>query len=150
MSKVLSVPQWAGFAGLAEVPAGQGPRLVNDITSIVMVRRLLATGLGPKMTEFHRRTSNGTVTVSGISVSDHEAWTRSRPWASYLAACGTSERGKIMHIVGDADYASVLYKRYSASRWCHQMTFVCWLKRRQRLKDRHSPRKSRRGGSSTS
>ena len=99
------------------------------------------------MTEFHRRTSDGTVTVSGISVSDHEAWTQSTPWAEYLAAFTVTEReqrkSEAMRIVGCAKYVTRLYDRYCESRWRFQMTFEKWLKRRQRLKDRHTPRKSR-------
>jgi hypothetical protein len=52
-----------------------------------------------------------------------------------------------MSIVRDAGYVTLLYDKYCTSRWRFQMTFEKWLKRRQRLKDRHSPRNSRRARS---
>jgi len=86
----------------------------------------------------------------GVQLQDHEAWTQATPWAAYLAALPESERDKrqaeAVRIVGDAVYTTFLYDRYCASRWRFQMTFEKWLKRRQRLKDRHTPRPRRAKG----
>jgi hypothetical protein len=132
--RVVSVPQWAGRAGLAD-----------DGKSIAAARSLIAQGLGPIITKIQRPTT----TVQGVRLSDHDAWAQANAWAAYLASLPASEReqyrSQAMRIVGDAAYTARLFERYSTSRWRFHMTFERWLKRRQRLKDRHSPRT--KGGS---
>jgi hypothetical protein len=126
--RTLSVPQWAVKANLAD-----------DGRSISAARGLIATGQGPKVVSDGRR--------EGIRILDHEAWAQATPWAAYLAALPASERDKqqaaAVKIVGDAVYTTTLYDRYCASRLRFQMTFEKWLKRRQRLKDRRTPRPRR-------
>jgi hypothetical protein len=123
--RTVSIPQWANKASLAD-----------DGRSIAAARRLIATGQGPKVVREGQR--------EGIRIPDHEAWAKATPWAAYLAALPASERDErkahALRIVGDAAYTTLLYERYCASRWKFQMTFEKWLKRRQRLKDRHTPR----------
>jgi hypothetical protein len=129
--RTISIPQWAHKTGLAD-----------DGRSIATARGLIATGQGPEVVSDGRR--------EGIRIQDHEAWTQATPWAAYLAALPESERDKrqaeAVRIVGDAVYTTFLYDRYCASRWRFQMTFEKWLKRRQRLKDRHTPRPRRAKG----
>jgi hypothetical protein len=126
--RTLSLPQWANKVGMAD-----------DGRSIATARGLIATGQGPKVVREGRR--------EGIRIHDHEAWAQATPWAAYLAALPESERDKrkaqALRIVGDAVYTTFLYDRYCASRWRFQMTFEKWVKRRQRLKDRHTPRSRR-------
>jgi hypothetical protein len=126
--RIVSIPQWANTTGLAD-----------DGRSIAAARGLIATGQGPKVVRDGRR--------DGIRIRDHEAWAKATPWAAYLAALTASDRderkAQALRIVGDATYTTLLYDRYCASRWRFQMTFEHWLKRRQRLKDRHTPRSRR-------
>jgi hypothetical protein len=122
--RIVSIPQWANITGLAD-----------DGRSIAVARGLLAQGQGPKVVREGRR--------EGIRIHDHEAWAQSKPWAKYVADLAAAERDTIVNFVGDAAYAAKLYDRYCASRWQHQMSFEKWLKRRQRLKDKHTPRPRR-------
>jgi hypothetical protein len=123
--RIVSIPQWANKAGLAD-----------DGRSIAAARGLIATGQGPKVVRAGQR--------EGVRIQDHETWAQATPWAAYLAALPESERdhrrAKALRIVGDAVYTTTLFDKYRASRWRFQMTFEKWLKRRQRLKDRHTPR----------
>lgn len=125
----LSIPQWARIAGLAD-----------DGKSIATARKLITTADGPVTTKIRR--------IPRVKVADHEAWAQATAWAAYLASLVPFEREKrqsqAMRIVGDAAYTARLYDRYCASRWRTLMTFERWLKRRQRLKDRHTPRKTRK------
>jgi hypothetical protein len=72
---MMSVPQWAGLAGLAD-----------DILSLAVARKLLAKGEGPKIERDGRR--------DGIRFSNHAKWARSKPWAKYLTASAAAEREK--------------------------------------------------------
>jgi hypothetical protein len=131
--RVVSVPQWAERAGLAD-----------DGKSLAAARGLIARGQGPKVVRDGQR--------DGVQLQDHETWAQATPWAGYLAALTASERDKrkaqALSIVGDAAYTTFLYDKYCASRWRFQMTFEKWLKRRQRLKDQHTPcpRGANKGG----
>jgi hypothetical protein len=128
---VVSIPQWAHRAGLAD-----------DGGSIATARGLIAKGQGPYVIRDGKR--------EGVPLQNHEAWVKGNAWAQYLATLTASERDKqqsqTMRIVGDEAYVTLLYGRYCTSRWRFQMTFEKWLKRRQRLKDRHSPRPRSKGG----
>jgi hypothetical protein len=80
---VVSVPQWAGLAGLAD-----------DGMSIATARKLIADGTGPEVVEIKRQTRNGPVAVEGVRLRDHKRWARSKPWAKYLTASAAAERDK--------------------------------------------------------
>jgi hypothetical protein len=126
--RIVSIPQWANVAGLAD-----------DGRSIAAARGLLAKGQGPQVVREGQR--------DGVQLQDHETWMQATPWAKYLASLPASERdqrkAQALSIIGDAIYTTRLYDRYCASRWRFQMTFEKWLKRRQGLKDRHTPRSRR-------
>ncbi len=121
--RIVSVPQWGEIAGLAD-----------DSTSLEIARKLLIDGDGPEVVKVGRR--------DGVRLRDHARWARSQPWAEYLSTVSASERDKrqaqAMSIVGDETYTAVLYDKYLASPWRFKMTFKKWLKRRERLKDRHN------------
>jgi hypothetical protein len=134
--RIVSIPRWARITGLAD-----------DGRSIASARRLLAQGDGPAVVKLGRPGHER----EGIRLADNTAWVKATPWAAYLSTLPASEHDKqqaaAMRIVGDAAYTSLLYDRYIASRWRFQMTFEQWLKRRQRLKDRHTPRlRANKGG----
>lgn len=126
--RILSIPQWAGKAALAD-----------DGKSIATARKLVTTSDGPVTTKIRR--------IPYVKASDHQAWAQATPWAEYLASLPAFEReqrqSQAMRIVGNAKYVTLLYERFCQSRWRFQMTFEKWLKRRQRLKDRHTPRRAR-------
>jgi hypothetical protein len=135
--RIVSIPQWAKLAALAD-----------DGRSIAAARSLLSQGHGPATTDIQRKTRNGAIIVQGIPLSEHQMWTQTNPWAGYLASLPAAERAQrqstAMRIVGDAAYVTKLYDRYCKSRWRFQMSFEHWLKRRQRQKDRHTPRHVRK------
>lgn len=72
---VVSIPQWAGIAGLAD-----------DGRSLATASRLIAKGEGPETVKVNNR--------SGVRPRDHAKWARSHPWAKYLAAREAAERAK--------------------------------------------------------
>jgi hypothetical protein len=72
---IVSIPEWAEFAGLAE-----------DHRSIAAARWLIDTGQGPKVAKVGQR--------RGVRLQDHARWARSQPWAKYLAASAAAEREK--------------------------------------------------------
>lgn len=129
--RIVGVRQWARIANRA-VGA------VDDGQSVAAARGLIATGEGPPVTRVGRR--------DGVRIEDHERWLQATPWAHDLATLPQVEREEQTarrRAVADAKYITKLYTQYCASRWCYQMPFKRWLNRRQRLKDRHSPRPRR-------
>jgi hypothetical protein len=127
-SAMVSVPQWARTAGLAD-----------DGRSIATARELIAKGDGPKITD------------TRIMLDDHAAWAESNPWARYLLTLDPDEHAKrakeALLLVGNVAYVTLLYNRFSASRWQFQMTFEQWLRRRQRLRDKlQAGRKRQKNG----
>jgi hypothetical protein len=73
--RVVSVPQWAEIAGLAD-----------DGISVATARRLIDTGQGPTVVKVGQR--------RGVRLQDHARWVRSQLWAKYLAARAAAEREK--------------------------------------------------------
>ena len=129
LRRVVSIPQWAGHAGLAD-----------DGRSIATARQQLARGEGPATTAVDSR--------HGINLDDHATWARDNAWAAYLQTFQPLERAwrlkLAMRMIGDAIYVTRLYEQFCCSRWRFQMTFERWLKRRQRIRDKDHGRKQRR------
>jgi hypothetical protein len=76
---MVSVPQWAAIAGLAD-----------DGRSLAAARALIAQGDGPQVVQVRRRWR----TDSGVQVRDHRRWVRDNEWAKFLVAEATRERRK--------------------------------------------------------
>jgi hypothetical protein len=69
--RIASIAQWAGLIGLAD-----------DARSLAAARTLIAQGDGPEVVPVRRRKR----TDSGVRLSDHERWARTKEWVKFLAA----------------------------------------------------------------
>jgi hypothetical protein len=76
--RIVSVPQWAEIAGLAD-----------DGISVAVARRLLDSGQGPTVVSIGKR--------RGVQLQDHALWARSQPWAKYLAASAAEREKRERH-----------------------------------------------------
>jgi hypothetical protein len=76
---MVSVPQWAALAGLAD-----------DGRSLAAARALIAHGDGPQVVQVRRRRR----TDAGVQLRDHRRWVRDNEWAKFLVTEAARERSK--------------------------------------------------------
>jgi hypothetical protein len=77
--RIVSIPQWAALAGLAE-----------DGGSLATARALISQSDGPEVVPIRRQHR----TDSGVRLRDHERWARTNKWARFMVAEAAKDRRK--------------------------------------------------------